>query len=91
MLYFTIHDEYTIELLETVYKNEWFERFLNADPVYRTQKKKAGMIVVGRSTDSQVFYDLEFFRKSLLSIFKVVSVTREAYGYQIGILLQKEN
>ena len=90
MLYITIHDEHTIELLDTVYKNEWFERYLNADPVYRTQKKKAGMIVVGRSTDSQVFYDLEFFQKNLHSTFKVVSATREAYGFQTGVLLQKK-
>jgi ubiquinone/menaquinone biosynthesis C-methylase UbiE len=90
MFYVTIHDEHTIELLDTVYKNGWFERYLNADPVYFTHKKKAGMIVVGRSTDSQVFYDLEFFKKTLCSIFKVVSVTPEAYGYQTGILLQKK-
>ena len=90
MLYVTIHDEHTTELLDTVYKNKWFERYLNADPVYCTQKKKAGMIVVGRSTDSQVFYDLEFFLSNLRSIFRVVSVTQEAYGYQTGVLLQKE-
>lgn len=90
MLYVTLHDEHTIELLDTVYKNGWFEKYLNADPIYYTQKKKAGMIVVGRSTDSQVFYDMDFFLKSLRSIFKVVSVTREAYGYQTGILVQKE-
>jgi ubiquinone/menaquinone biosynthesis C-methylase UbiE len=91
MFYVTIHDDHTIELLDTVYKNGWFEKYLNADPVYLAQKKKAGMIVVGRSTDSQVFYDLEFFLKSLSSIFKIISITQEAYGYQTGILLMKIN
>jgi ubiquinone/menaquinone biosynthesis C-methylase UbiE len=89
MFYITIHDEHTIELLDTVFKNSWFEKYLNADPAYYTQKKKAGMIVVGRSTDSQVFYDLDYFRRNLRSVFKVVSVTREAYGFQTGILLKK--
>jgi ubiquinone/menaquinone biosynthesis C-methylase UbiE len=90
LFYITIHDEHTVKLLDSVYRNGWFERYLNADPVYSARKNDAGMIVVGRSTDSQVFYDLEFFKKSLRSIFKVVSVSREAYGYQTGILLRKD-
>ena len=91
MFYVTVHDEHTIELLDTVYKNGWFEKYLNDDPVYRAQKEKAGMIVVGRSTDSQVFYNLDFFKKNINSIFEVILITHEAYGYQTGILLEKKD
>ena len=67
----------------------WFTDYLNKFEAYRNKRKDAGMLVIGRSTDSQVFYDSEYFCRYLAGIFKIVSINKEAYGYQTAILLQK--
>lgn len=89
MLYLTIHDEHTMSLLETVHKDEWFYKYLSSNDYYRGNHKSAGMLVIGRSTDSQVFYTLTYFLKYLKDIYTVVSVNEEAYGYQTALLLKK--
>jgi ubiquinone/menaquinone biosynthesis C-methylase UbiE len=89
MLYLTIHDEHTISLLETVYSNFWFSDYLNSIDFYKQNRDTAGIMVIGRSTDSQVFYDRSYFLKYLKNIYSVVSINEEAYGYQTAILLRK--
>lgn len=89
MLYLTIHDEHTISLLETVHSGEWFNTYLNGFDFYKKNYKTAGMLVIGRSTDSQVFYDRSYFLKYLKNIYTVVSINEEAYGYQTALLLRK--
>jgi hypothetical protein len=50
--------------------NDYLQRFKNS----------FGMLVIGRETASQVFYDLEYFCRRLSSlIFHVLSVTEGAY------------
>jgi ubiquinone/menaquinone biosynthesis C-methylase UbiE len=89
MLYLTIHDEHTISLLETVYSNFWFSDYLNSIDFYKQNRDTAGIMVIGRSTDSQVFYDRSYCLKYLKNIYSVVSINEEAYGYQTAILLRK--
>ena len=48
------------------------------------------MFTIGRDNASQVFYNLEYFSKSLRSMFDILSVTREAYFYQTAILLTRK-
>jgi hypothetical protein len=47
------------------------------------------MFTIGRAAESQVFYDVESLCERLHGLFKVRSVTEEAYGYQTALLLEK--
>ncbi len=87
-LYITIHDEHTMDLLDTTYNHTWLSRVICSTDAYRAARKSGGKIVIGRDIYSQVFYDLGFFRQSLEPIYDIVSVTPEAYDYQTAILLR---
>jgi len=90
MLYITINDRHTIELLDTVYQDKWLSIYMNKFPEFINNKNNYDIIVGGRGPDSQVFYDIEYLRKSLETIFEIVSVEEEAYGYQTALILRKK-
>lgn len=91
-LYFTIQDKHSIEKLnsEKHYKDIWLTRYLNSNKVYLENKNDFSVFVGGRGPASQVFYDIDFFCGSLKTIFEVLSVNQEAYGFQTGILLKRK-
>lgn len=93
-LYITIHDRHSIELLNDEkrpeWKNSWLSKRINADPVYQSNKKDFGVYVSLRGPDSQVFYDEAFFKKSINSIYDILEIVPEAYGYQTAVLLKKK-
>jgi hypothetical protein len=63
---------------------------LNSNPTYQKDKDSFGMLVIGRDYNSQVFYDIDYFRKVATScMYEVLSVTEEAYGYLTAVLLKK--
>jgi ubiquinone/menaquinone biosynthesis C-methylase UbiE len=85
-LYITIHDNDTIRVLgegdydltKTLYcKKEYF------------QNREFSMFTIGRFMRSLVFYDKDYFVRSVSPIFEVLSVTPEAYGFQTDVLLKK--
>jgi hypothetical protein len=47
------------------------------------------MIVLGRSDSSNVFYQSDYFRSIVPPLFRWVSHTPEAYGYQSAVVLEK--
>lgn len=64
---------------------------LNSDPTYIGEKDDFGMLVIGRDYRSQVFYDIEYFRKMVSAcLYDVVSVTEGAYGHQTGVVLKRQ-
>jgi len=88
--YFTIHDESTMKLLDTKYSDSWLATTMNANPIYLSAKENLGMLSVGRDNMSQVFYGIDYIKKTLKSMnFNIVSVTEGAYGYQTGIVVEK--
>jgi len=87
-LYLTIHDNHTMELLETIYSHTWLSKVISSDVSYNASRGSAGKIVLGRDADSLVFYDIDYFKNMLNSKFDVISVTPEAYDYQTGVLLK---
>lgn len=101
-LYVTIHDRHTIKLLDNGYfydKTGYFTdrdnkeveltTRLNYNSTYRSVKDTFGMLVIGRDYQSQVFYDIEYFRKVVEScMYEILSVAEEAYGYQTAVLLK---
>jgi len=88
--YFTIHDENTMKLLDTDESDSWLATTMKANPIYVKAKDNLGMLSVGRDNMSQVFYGIDYIRKTLNSMkFKIVSITEGAYGYQTGIVVEK--
>jgi ubiquinone/menaquinone biosynthesis C-methylase UbiE len=89
-LYVTVHDEHTIQLLREKYPDSPLARILFA---YEKQVQPLGpdfgMCSVRRSPNgAQVFYHSEFLRHKLGSLFKICSLSPEAYGHQTGVLLE---
>jgi SAM-dependent methyltransferase len=87
-LYITIHDNHTIKLLDGPWENNELARQLKSNDLYNKSKDTLGMFVVGRKTGPNVFYDIEYFCRTLSSMFDVLSITPEAYGYQTAVLLK---
>jgi ubiquinone/menaquinone biosynthesis C-methylase UbiE len=87
-LYITIHDNHTMELLDTIYSHTWLSTVINSDAFYNTSRRNGGKIALGRNVDSQVFYDIDYFKNMLNSNFDVISVIPEAYDYQTAVLLK---
>ncbi len=102
--YLTIHDRSTITMLNNGYyydrtgyfterdrKETELTSRLNSDPTYIGEKDDFGMLVIGRDYRSQVFYDIEYFRKMVSAcLYDVVSVTEGAYGHQTGVVLKRQ-
>lgn len=88
-LYLTIHDEHTLELLET----EWRESALAERVRLHTSVDGVvpdfAMLVIGRDTRSQVFYSMDHFRNKLEPVYEILSVTAEAYGYQTALVAKR--
>ncbi|MCA1618003.1 MAG: methyltransferase domain-containing protein [Acidobacteria bacterium] len=90
-LYVTIHDNHTIELLESGrHDSAGVVKSIRAAETYREAKGSFGMFTVGRDADSQVFYDVEYFSKMVRPMFDILSVTPEAYFYQTAFLLKRK-
>lgn len=47
------------------------------------------LFTYNRARDSHVFYDIEYLVRRLEQFFSVLTVAREAYGYQTALLLEK--
>jgi SAM-dependent methyltransferase len=90
-LYITIHDRNTIALLDNNdLRGSRFSQLLHSIPEYEEYvNSDFGMFTIQRSVESYVFYDLDFLRKKLEPFFRILSVTKEAYGYQSAVLLER--
>jgi len=91
-LYVTVHDRHSIELLTHAlpWREVPFAEFLRHNKDYAEfAHTNFAMFTLGRSAESQVFYDVESLCEGLQRLFKVLSVTAEAYGYQTAVLLEK--
>lgn len=91
LLYLTIHDKHSLEMMNSipVWKESWLNKFINGNNLFVNSNREFDVFVGLRGTDSQVFYDLDYFCNSVRKIFEIVSVNKGAYGYQTGILLKR--
>jgi ubiquinone/menaquinone biosynthesis C-methylase UbiE len=87
-LYFTIHDEHTVTLLDKC-PGHLLAKEMQEQPAYCTNKNDFDMIVVGRGTSSQVFYNSRYLQFITPPIFQWISHTTEAYAYQSAVILEK--
>lgn len=91
-LYITIHDNNTINILKNSLPDFWLTKQLNDfDTTTNVLSSDFAQFSITRSPKgAQVFYDLDYFQKKVSRWYKLNSITKEAYGYQTAILLQKE-
>jgi len=87
-LYLTIHDNHTIKLLDSSFKDNWFAKRMETSDLYVKSKHNFGMLVIDRNRACQVFYDIDYFCKTLSPMYKILSITKEAYGYQTAVLVK---
>jgi len=89
-LYITIHDNTSISLVKNELREEWLGIFFNSIPQFVDYTNQDfAFFTLGRSDDSQVFYDLNYFCSLVSQLFKILGVEKQAYGHQTAILLQK--
>jgi ubiquinone/menaquinone biosynthesis C-methylase UbiE len=85
--YITIHDEHTVKLLDTKYREHPFAVMMRSCAAYDQLKSDFKMIAIGRGFQSNVFYNSDFFSKMLSPMFDVLSIVPEAYGYQTALVV----
>jgi SAM-dependent methyltransferase len=89
-LFMTIHLRNDIALLDGRYRDSGLSRLLRKHPEYeRYTRSDFDMFTIGRSSESYVFYDLDYLRKSLEPLFRILSVTQEVRLYQNALLLER--
>jgi hypothetical protein len=62
---------------------------MQAQRIYRSNKNDFNMIVIGRGDSSMVFYNSRYFQFIIPPVFRWISLTPEAYGYQSAVILEK--
>jgi ubiquinone/menaquinone biosynthesis C-methylase UbiE len=92
VLYVTIHDKHTIDLLGSSFRDAPLAHRLRADSqASQWATSDFAKFTIGRATDSQVFYDVDHLCKSLEPFYKVLSVEEEAYyGKQTAVMLERQ-
>lgn len=94
LMYVTVHDGHTIELLRGRYRNRSGYRFLNGmikrlDAETSFLSTRYACFFIGQEPAVQVFYDIEYLTEKWSRFLNIVSVTEEAYGYQTALVLRK--
>jgi len=88
-LYITVHDNDTMEIFDK--KNSIpLALYLNKNSFYESARKDFDFFVMNRSKSPLVFFDLQYLKKMLSSMFDIISINPETYGYQTSILLKRK-
>lgn len=91
-MYITIQDKHSLEVLKTspYYKSIWLKQFVDESSYFTIAGSNFDKIVGLRGTESQVFYDRDYFKKIAGNILEVVEFFPEAYGFQTGVILRRK-
>ena len=98
VLYLTIHDNHTIDLLYKKNRGFLFEQLRDAEKLLAFKDCDFAMFTCNRvpgggieheGRQAQVFYDIDYLCQHWGNYLKVVSATQEAYVHQTAIVLQK--
>jgi ubiquinone/menaquinone biosynthesis C-methylase UbiE len=90
LLYLTIHDKTSAAMLKGELRATPLGMHYNAMPEFAAYSSQDfAAFTLGRSDDSQVFYDLGYFRALVSPLYAVLAVEEKAYGHQTALLLQK--
>jgi len=98
-IFITVHDQHTADLVMNhpeqcrsyAPRIDWFRNLLMSfDKKANFSKSNYSMFSIDPGgPQSQVFYDIDFLHRHWERILKVLSVNREAYGFQTAILLKR--
>lgn len=90
-IFITVQDKHSIQLLKNdhKYKNQWLANYINENEIREGIYSDFDIIAGGRGLETQIFYDTEYFCNAIKGILKTVSVTKEIYGFQTGLVLKK--
>ncbi len=88
-IFLSIHDHHSMKLIENEYRDSFLARKMLDNDYYKNADRNFNMMSIGRDTNSQVFYDRDYFRSLLSQFFEVQAIVPEAYGYQTGIIITK--
>jgi len=90
-LYVTIHDNTSISRLKNELREHPLGKLYNSYPEFVDYTSRDfAFFTIGRSDESQVFYDLSYFGDMAVSDhYQVLTIEQTAYGHQTAILLQK--
>jgi SAM-dependent methyltransferase len=89
-LFVTVHLKHDIDLLNERYPRSGLASLLRSYPDYeRFVRSDFDMFTIGRSSESYVFYDPDFLRKSLEPLFTILSITGPVRLYQNAVLLER--
>jgi ubiquinone/menaquinone biosynthesis C-methylase UbiE len=98
VLYLTVHDNHTIDLLYKKNRGFLFEQLRDAEKSIAFRDSDFAMFTVNRvpgggieheGRQAQVFYDIDYLCQHWGNYLGVVSTTQEAYVHQTAIVLQK--
>src|SRR5205809_932972 len=91
MLYITVHDDHTVDVLKADLPDFYLTRLvLDYEAEVHLNGRPWHMFAIRRSPRAaMVFYQSDYLREQWGRELTVRSFTREAYGYQSAILLQK--
>ncbi|MEO6693949.1 MAG: class I SAM-dependent methyltransferase [Ignavibacteria bacterium] len=90
-LFITIQEKNSIKIIQDnpLYRKEWLSAYINKSPMADDIDSDFAIISGGRGVASQVFYDIDYFCESVSNILKTVSVHKEIYGFQTGVVMMK--
>jgi SAM-dependent methyltransferase len=89
-LFVTVHLKDDIALLNAKYPDSGLAKLLRGHPEYdRFLRSDFDMFTVGRSSESYVFYDLAYLRRSLEPLFRILAVTGPVRLYQNAVVLER--
>ena len=81
--YCTLHDEHAAEVVVKL-------GIALADTIDHDPTQVRGIAVIGRDSESSVFYHSTYLRNLFSTMFEIVRVEHEAYGYQTAWVLRKK-
>lgn len=90
ILFITVHLKNDVPLLESKYASFGLAKKLRRHPDHaRIHSGDYDVFTLGRSAGSFVFYDLDYLRKSIEPMFRILSVTNEVRLFQNALVLER--
>lgn len=90
MLYLTIHDHRSLELLQQHRQTHWLGKLLSSHPRFDEWARQSfNMFTIGRGPASQVFINSDWLIDQLRTKWKLRALVPEAYAYQSALLFER--
>jgi len=89
-LYITILDKNSLRILKAEMPDARLSKLIESNKTHlRYAESNFGMFTIGRHSSANVFYDIDYLCRMLRTSFEVLSITKEAYGFQTAVLFAR--